>query len=52
MSRKQQVYYNYLYVYSKKNPCEEWMMMSVQARGDGKHTPGGMMGGNDAHDEC
>lgn len=31
---------------------EECLMVSEQARGDGRSTVGGMMRGNDAHDEC
>lgn len=37
---------------TNKRVYGEWLMASEQARGDGRSTPGGMMRGNDAHDEC
>lgn len=38
--------------HGNKRMYVERLMVSEQAREDGGSTPGGMMRGNDAHDEC
>lgn len=46
------MHYTLGHKHTNKRVYGEWLMVSEQARGDGRSTPGGMMRGNDAHDEC